>query len=133
MGGILNAQNLEWRERAREVAEKVVRPLAAQYDRAQEYPWEIKDAIAKAGLMGVWIPKEYGGAGGGVLDLCICVEELSRACGGVGVLFAVNALGSFPILLGGTEDQKQRFLPGIAKGESLIAFGLSEKRSGSDA
>jgi butyryl-CoA dehydrogenase len=122
-----------WRERARAVAEKVVRPLAAKYDQLQEYPWEIKDALAKAGLMGVWIPKEYGGSGGGIVDLCICVEELSRACGGVGVLYAVNALGSFPILVGGTEEQKQRYLPGIAKGEKLISFGLSEKFAGSDA
>jgi alkylation response protein AidB-like acyl-CoA dehydrogenase len=122
-----------WRERAREVAEKVVRPNAAKYDRLQEYPWEIKDAIAKAGLMGVWISKEYGGGGGGVLDLCICVEELSRACGGVGVLYAVNALGTFPVMVGGTEEQKHRWLTPIAKGEKLIAFGLSEKFAGSDA
>ena len=60
-----------WRQIARSVAEEVVRPLAEKYDRPQEYPWEIKDALAKAGLMGVWIPKEYGGAGGGVLDLCL--------------------------------------------------------------
>jgi butyryl-CoA dehydrogenase len=110
-----------------------VRPLAAKYDRLQEYPWEIKDALTEAGLMGVWIPKEYGGAGGGVLDLCICVEELSRACGGVGVLYAVNALGSFPILVGGTDEQKRRWLTRIARGEKLISFGLSEKFAGSDA
>jgi butyryl-CoA dehydrogenase len=129
----LTEQNMMWRERARAVADKVVRPLAAKYDRLQEYPWEVKGALAEAGLMGVWIPKEYGGSGGGVIDLCICVEELSRACGGVGVLYAVNALGSFPILVGGTDEQKQRFLPGIAKGKTLISFGLSEKFAGSDA
>jgi butyryl-CoA dehydrogenase len=111
----------------------VVRPKAAHYDRVQEYPWEIRDALAEAGLFSVWIPKEYGGAGGGVLDLCVVVEELSRACGGVGVLFAVNALGSFPILLAGTEDQKRRYLPEIAAGRRLIAFGLSERSAGSDA
>jgi alkylation response protein AidB-like acyl-CoA dehydrogenase len=133
VSGFLSEQNLMWRERAREVAEKVVRPNAAKYDRLQEYPWEIKDAIAKAGLMGVWISKEYGGGGGGVLDLCICVEELSRACGGVGVLYAVNALGTFPVMVGGTEEQKHRWLTPIAKGEKLIAFGLSEKFAGSDA
>jgi len=129
----LTDQNRMWRERARQVAEKTVRPLAAKYDRLQEYPWEIKDALTEAGLMGVWIPKEYGGAGGGVLDLCICVEELSRACGGVGVLYAVNALGSFPILVGGTDEQKRRWLTRIARGEKLISFGLSEKFAGSDA
>ena len=133
MSAFLTDQNLMWRERAREVAEKFVRPNAAKYDRLQEYPWDIKDAIARAGLMGVWIPKEYGGSGGGVLDLCLCVEELSRACGGVGVLFAVNALGTFPVLVGGTEEQKHRWLTPIAKGEKLISFGLSEKYAGSDA
>lgn len=129
----LNEQNLRWKQKAHEIAEKVVRPLARKYDELQEYPWEIKEAMAKAGLLGVWIPEEYGGAGAGVLDLCLCVEELSRACGGVGVAYAVNALGSFPILLGGTEEQKQKYLPSVASGERLIAFGLSEKYAGSDA
>ncbi|MEZ4651607.1 MAG: acyl-CoA dehydrogenase family protein [Candidatus Eisenbacteria bacterium] len=133
MSGLLNDENKKWQAKAREVAEEVVRPLAAKYDQLQEYPWEIKDAMAKAGLMGVWIPEEYGGAGAGVLNLCLCVEELSRACGGIGVAYAVNALGSFPILVGGTDEQKKKYLPKIASGESLIAFGLSEKTAGSDA
>ena len=133
MSGLLNDENKKWQAKAREVAEEVVRPLAAKYDQLQEYPWEIKDAMAQAGLMGVWIPEEYGGAGAGVLNLCLCVEELSRACGGIGVAYAVNALGSFPILVGGTDEQKKTYLPKIASGESLIAFGLSEKTAGSDA
>jgi butyryl-CoA dehydrogenase len=133
LDSLLTAQNLKWRDRAREVAREVVLPNAWKYDRLQEYPWDIKDAIAKAELMSVWIPEEYGGAGGGVLDLCLVVEELSRCCGGTGVLFAVNALGSFPILICGTDDQKQRYLPPIAAGKKLIAFGLSEKNAGSDA
>lgn len=70
---------------------------------------------------------------GGVLDLCIVVEEFSRVCGGTGVGYAVNALGSFPILVAGTAEQKRRWLPPIAAGDALIAFGLSEKASGSDA
>ena len=130
---LLTAENLAWRERARDVAERVVRPLAAKYDREQTYPWEIKDAIAEAGLLTVWVPKEFGGAGAGILNLCIVVEELSRACGGVGVMYAVNALGSFPILVGGTEAQKREYLPLIARGKKLISFGLSEKFAGSDA
>ncbi len=129
----LTPENERWRAIARSVAEEVVRPLAKKYDEEQTYPWEIQKAIAKAGLTGVWIPKEFGGAGCGILDLCICVEELSKACGGVGVAYAVNALGSLPILLGGTEEQKRRYLPPIASGEKLISFGLSEKFSGSDA
>jgi len=130
---LFSADNLKWRDKAREIAETVVRPLAAKYDRLQEYPWEIRDALKDAGLFGVWIPKEYGGHGGGVMDLCLVVEELSKACGGVGVLFAVNALGSFPILVAGTEAQKKHYLPQIARGEKLIAFGLSERPAGSDA
>ena len=127
------ADQLHWKAIAHKVAEEVVRPLAKKYDELQQYPWEIKDAMAKAGLMTAWIPKEYGGAGGGVGSLCVVIEELSRACGGVGVAYAVNALGSFPILVGGTEDQKKKWLPLIASGEKLIAFGLSEKFAGSDA
>ncbi len=133
MTPFLTEENLRWKEKAHEIAEKVVRPIAAKYDELEEYPWEVKDALAEAGLLGVWIPKEYGGAGAGVLNLCLVVEELSRACGAVGVAYAVNALGSFPILLSGTEEQKHKYLPQIAKGEKLIAFGLSEKLAGSDA
>ena len=133
MDELLSPQNREYRARAREVAEKSVRPVAAKYDRAQEYPMEVLEALKEAKLTGIWIPKEYGGEGAGVLDLAIVVEELSRACGGVGVAYAVNSLGSFPIILGGTEQQKQDWLPHIARGERLIAFGLSEKPAGSDA
>jgi butyryl-CoA dehydrogenase len=93
----------------------------------------VQQAIREAGLAGVWIPEEYGGTGGGVLDLCLVIEEFSKACGGMGVAYAVNALGSFPIILSGTEEQKKRWLPDIAAGEKLVAFGLSEKDAGSDA
>ncbi len=133
MRELLSKQNLDFQDRAREVAEKYVRPQAAELDRTREYGWDILEALKSYGLTGVWIPEEYGGKGTGVLDLCLIVEQLSRACGGVGVAYAVNALGSFPIMLGGTEEQKEKYLPGIASGDSLIAFGLSEKPSGSDA
>jgi len=126
-------QQVDLYERARLLADTVMRPVAAQHDAEQTYPWEVQKAIKEAGLSGVWIPKEYGGMGGGVLDLCIVVEEFSRACGGMGVGYAVNALGSFPIIVCGTEEQKRRWLPPIASGEKLIAFGLSEKAAGSDA
>ena len=133
MDELLDRTNLDFRERARHIAETVVRPLAAEMDRDNRYPWPVIEALKKDGLMGVWIPKEYGGLGGGVLNLCLVVEELSKACGGVGVAYAVNALGSFQIILGGTEEQKRKWLPGIAAGETLLAFGLSEIKSGSDA
>jgi butyryl-CoA dehydrogenase len=133
MSELLSKENLDYIERAREVAEKYVRPKAAELDQTREYGWDILDALKSYELTGAWIPKEYGGHDAGVLNLCLIVEQLSRACGGVGVAFAVNALGSFPIILGGTDEQKEKYLPPIAKGESLIAFGLSEKASGSDA
>jgi len=133
MRELLSKQNLEYQERAREVAEKYVRPRAAELDRTGEYGWDILEALKEYELTGIWIPEEYGGHGSGVLDMCLVVEQLSRACGGVGVAYAVNALGSFPIVLGGSDEQKRRYLPAIATGEQLIAFGLSEKPSGSDA
>jgi len=130
---LLTPENVEYIERAKEIAETVMRPKAAEYDQQAEYPWEVQKAIKEAGLSGVWIPKEYGGEGGGVMNLCLVVEQFSRACGGMGVGYAVNALGSFPILLGGTDEQKERWLNPIARGEKLISFGLSEKNAGSDA
>src|SRR5213593_2328783 len=133
MNELLTPRNLEFKERARAIADGIVRRVSAQHDRDQTYPWEVLEELKEAKLTGVWIPREYGGEGGGVLDLCLVIEELSRACGGVGVAYAVNALGSFPIILSGTEEQKLRFLPDIAAGKRLIAFGLSEKESGSDA
>ena len=133
MKELLPPRTQEYQARAREVAEKFVRPVAAELDRTGEYPWSVIKALQEYGLMGIWVPKEYGGQGAGVFDMCVVVEELSRACGGVGVAYAVNALGSFPIILGGTEEQKRTYLPDITTGKRLIAFGLSEKWSGSDA
>ena len=133
MDELLTKENRHYKELTRDLAEKHVRPVAAELDRTGEYPWTVIKALQEAGLMGVWIPKDYGGAGAGVLNLCIVVEELSRACGGIGVTYAVNSLGSFPIILGGTEDQKKQYLPDIASGNKLIAYALSEKEAGSDA
>ena len=129
----LSERNRMWRERAREVAEKVVRPLARKYDLEETYPWEIKEALAEAGLMGVWIPKEYGGSGGGILDLCLCVEELSRACGGVGVLYASTRSARSRSSWAAPRSRRRSACRAIASGEKLIAFCLSEKFAGSDA
>jgi butyryl-CoA dehydrogenase len=133
MDELLTPEQRELKSRAREVAEKYVRPQAAELDRTGQYPLEIMKKIIDYGLMGVWVPKEYGGKGLGVFELCLVVEELSKACGGVGVGFAVNALGSFPIMIGGSEEQKQTYLRDVATGKKFIAFALSEKESGSDA
>jgi len=133
MDELLTPEQRDFKYRAREVAEKYVRPQAAQLDRDGKYPYEIMEKIIEYGLMGVWVPKEYGGKGYGVLELCLIIEELSKACGGVGVGYAVNALGSFPIMIGGNEEQKNTYLRDVATGKKFIAFCLSEKESGSDA
>jgi alkylation response protein AidB-like acyl-CoA dehydrogenase len=119
--------------KARELADSHVRPGAQKYDKLQEYNWEAQRAVAQAGLFKTFVPKEYGGHGAGVLALAMVTEELAKADSGFGVAFAVNALGSFPIILGGTEEQKQRWLPQISRGEKMVAFCLSEKFAGSDA
>jgi butyryl-CoA dehydrogenase len=130
---VFTPQCEELAAKAREIAEKHVRPSAAKYDKLQEYNWEAARAVASAGLFRTFVPKEYGGHGAGLLALARVTEELARADSGFGVAFAVNALGSFPIILGGTEEQKQRWLPSIARGEKMVAFCLSEKFAGSDA
>ena len=133
MNELLTKDNLYYRDLARSIAERYIRPIAAELDRTGEYPWSVIKALQDAEMMGMWIPKDFGGKGSGLLNLCLVCEELSRACGGIGCTYVVNALGSLPIILGGTEDQKKKYLPDIAAGKNLIAFALSEKAAGSDA
>lgn len=133
MDELLTKDNLYYRDLARSIATEHVEPVAAELDRTGEYPWQVIKALQDAKLMGMWIPKDYGGADSGLLNLCIVVEEISRVCGGIGCTYVVNALGSLPIIVGGTEDQKRKYLPEIAEGKKLIAFCLSEKDAGSDA
>jgi len=120
-------------ELARKIAKEKIGPVAAKYDQSEEFPWEIIKVIADADLFGLFIPAEYGGLGVGVLNLCIATEELSRACGGIAVCYAASALGTFPIVLFGNEEQKKKYLPDLAKGKKLAAFGITEPEAGSDA
>jgi butyryl-CoA dehydrogenase len=121
------------RDLARQIAEEKVVPARAELDEKNEYPWEIIKTLAQSDMMGLFIPEEYGGLGKGCLELCIAVEEISRACVGVSTTYAANALGTYPILLFGSDEQKKKFLPGIATGKRLVAFGLTEANAGSDA
>ncbi len=122
-----------WRDVARGIARKYLLPAAGKHDKDGSYNEEAFQAAVEAGLLGVWIPKEYGGHGAGILAMCLVVEELSKADPAFGVAFAVNALGSFPVMVGGTDEQKERYLPRVARGECGCAFALSEKFAGSDA
>ncbi len=121
------------RDTARQIAEEKVVPVRAELDEKEEFPHEIMKVMAQSDLFGIFIPEAYGGLGMGSLELCIAVEEISRACLGVSTSYAANALGTYPILLNGSEEQKKKFLPGIATGERFAAFGLTEANAGSDA
>jgi hypothetical protein len=130
----LAPQHATFRAAVRELAHSVVQPLAAEVDREHRFPDEAIKAAAGAGLMGVLIPREYGGAGLDALAFAICIEELAHACAATAVIIDVHtSVGTEPILLFGDEEQKRRWLPQLASGELLGAFALTEPSSGSDA
>ena len=133
MDYFLTEQQKEIRNLTRTIAEEQVLPVRAELDEKEEFPREIMKILADAGLFGVYIPEEYGGLGGGLLDLCLVVEELSRVCSGIAVSYAASGLGSFTLLEYGTDEQKRKYLPDIASGRRLAAFGLTEADAGSDA
>lgn len=115
-------------------AEKEVKPLAATIDEEERFPLETVQKMAKIGLMGIPIPKEYGGQGGTNQIYSMCVEELSRVCATTGIIVSAHtSLCCAPILEHGTEEQKQKYLPKLASGEWIGAFGLTEPNAGTDA
>jgi len=118
---------------ARQIAREKIAPVAAEYDEKEEFPWPIMKILSDSDLFGVYIEEKYGGTGGGVLDLAIVTEELSKACGGIAVCYAASALGTYPIILYGSDEQKNKYLPDLAGGKKLAAFGLTEASAGSDA
>ena len=118
---------------ARRIAEERILPVRAELDQKEEFPWAIIKDMADSDLFRVFIPEQYEGLGEGSFALCIAVEELSRACCGVALIYAADALGSLPILLYGSDEQKQKYLPDIAAGKKLTGFGLTESGAGSDA
>jgi alkylation response protein AidB-like acyl-CoA dehydrogenase len=130
----LPPQHASFRDAVRELAQGVALPLAAEVDRDHRFPEEAVRAAAEAGLLGVLIPREYGGAGLDALAFTLCIDELARACASTSVIVDVHtSVGSEPILLFGTEEQKRRWLPRLASGELLGAFALTEPAAGSDA
>ena len=133
MDYLLTEEQKMVRELSRKIAEEKIKPVAAKYDQTEEYPWDMIKVIADAGLFGLFIPEEYGGMTVSVLNLCIATEELSRACGGIAVCYAASALGTFPILLFGNDEQKKKYLPDLASGKKIAAFGITEPEAGSDA
>ena len=123
-----------FRQMIREFVENEVKPIAAEVDEEERFPIETVEKMAKIGIMGIPIPKEYGGAGGDNLMYAMAVEELSKACATTGVIVSAHtSLGTWPILKFGTEKQKQKYLPKLASGEWIGAFGLTEPNAGTDA
>ena len=123
-----------FRQMIREFAEKEVKPLAAEVDEQERFPMETVAKMARLGIFGIPIPKAYGGAGGDNIMYSIAVEELSRVCATTGVIVSAHtSLCAAPILDHGTEEQKQKYLPKLASGEWLGAFGLTEPNAGTDA
>ena len=123
----------EFRKSVRQLAEDKIAPRAQEIDEADEFPWDIDEALIKNGFSGVSYPEEYGGAGGGAVEICILVEELSRVCAGISLIPAVNKLGAIPVLLGGTDEQKKLVCTGITNGDYRMSYCLTEPESGSDA
>ncbi|KYD31559.1 acyl-CoA dehydrogenase [Parageobacillus toebii] len=122
------------KEMVREFAEKEIAPNAAKWDKEAYFPVEVFKKMGELGLLGIPFPEEYGGAGGDTISYAIAVEEIGRACGGTGLSYAAAvSLGASPIYYFGTEEQKQKWLVPMAKGETLGAFGLTEPNAGSDA
>ena len=122
------------RSTVREFAEQQVAPVAAELDREHRFPYELVAEMAELGLMGMPFPEEYGGAGADTLSYAIAVEELTRVDSSVAITMAAHtSLGTMPIYLFGTEEQKREWLPDLASGKKLAAFGLTEPGAGSDA
>jgi alkylation response protein AidB-like acyl-CoA dehydrogenase len=121
------------RDTIRELVQDKVVPRAAEIDQKMEYPRDIARLFAENGILGIPFPEEYGGVSGSSVSICMGVEEIAKGDASCSLLLAVQALGSYPILLAGTEEQKLRLCPPLAAGEQMAAYALSEPNSGSDA
>lgn len=118
---------------ARQITDERIIPARAELDEKHEFPRQILNEMASADLFGVPIPEEYGGFGGGCMEIVLALEQLGRGCIGVGTAFAASSLGIYPLLFAGSEEQKKKYLPLVATGEKFSAFGLTEANAGSDA
>ncbi len=117
----------------RDLAREKVTPRAAEIDATGQFPWDMKDLLAQQDILAMPFPEEYGGIGSSELSILMVIEELSKACATTSLILCVQQLGSLPILLAGTDEQKRAWIPKLATGEWLASFGLTEPGSGSDA
>ncbi|HXG25787.1 MAG TPA: acyl-CoA dehydrogenase family protein [Candidatus Binatia bacterium] len=129
----LTEEQVLLRDTIRRLAEEKIAPRAPEIDRTAQFPDDIRQLLAQHDILALPFPEAYGGVGADLLTQCIAIEEIARADATSSLILSVQALGALPILLGGTDEQKQRFLPPLASGEKLIAFALTEPEAGSDA
>src|SRR5450759_2767427 len=130
----LTEEQLQMKMSVREFAEGEIAPHVMEWDEAQHFPIELQPKLAELGLLGILFPEEYGGAGLGYVEYATAIEELSRVDGSVGIIVAAHtSLGSNHIFLAGNEEQKRKYVPKLATGEFLGAWGLTEPGAGSDA
>ena len=133
MSYTLSEEQEALRAQIRKLALEKVAPRAAEIDREGEYPWDIQKLLSRNGLMGLAIPEDYGGSGAPLLDNCIVAEELARVCATTSLIFVVQKLAAYPIVLAGSPETKKKYLPPVARGELLASFCLTERGAGSDA
>ncbi len=121
------------RDAVRVLADEQIARRAAEIDKTAEFPWDVKELLASHDILGLPFPTQYGGLGGELLTVCLAIEQISRVCATSGLILAVQELGALPLLLAGSDEQKERWLPDLAAGRTLIAFALTEAEAGSDA
>jgi alkylation response protein AidB-like acyl-CoA dehydrogenase len=129
----LTEEQVLLRDTLRQLADERIAPRAAEIDRTGEFPEDIRQLLASQDVLALPFPEEYGGVGADLLTQCLAIEQIARACTTSSLILSVQGLGSLPILLGGTEEQKARLIPDLASGRKLIAFALTEPEAGSDA
>ncbi|HEX6254757.1 MAG TPA: acyl-CoA dehydrogenase family protein [Euzebyales bacterium] len=131
-GFVLTEEHLAFRDVVREICADRIAPRAAEIDRSGEFPSDVAKTLADNGLLGLHVPTEYGGSGADTLTFCLLVEEVARVCASSSVIPLVQKLGSMPLLMAASHEQKQRWFPAIASGEDLISYCISEAEAGSD-
>src|SRR6185295_13815188 len=120
------------RDAVRVLADEQIAPRAAEIDRTAEFPQDVRALLAAHDILALPFAERFGGLGGELLTLCLAIEQISRACATSGLILAVQELGALPIILAGSEEQQERWLPDLAAGRQLIAFALTEAEAGSD-
>ena len=128
----LTEEQIMIQETARRLSKEKIAPGAAERDEREEFPWDVVEVFRENGLFGADFPEQYGGSDMGLFSLCLATEEVAKVCASSSVILMAHELGVMPIFLTGNEEQKQKYLPSLATGENLIAFGLTEPNAGSD-